>query len=82
MADFYGYTLDYCLYRLSFAQALALLDVRNERERKAQEAAEDARNRDDVHHVDTDKYKIDDNTPVEQLPSLDDLRGAFGALLG
>ena len=78
MAHLYHYTLDYCLYRLTLAQALSLIDLHNARERRAQEASEDA---DGSGVVDPSKYNVDDSKP-EDLPSLGDLRGAFGAMFG
>ena len=80
LAHLYHYTMDYCLYRLTLAQALSLIDLYNARERKAREASEDA-NSDDVSVANPSKYKVDDSKP-EDLPSLTDLRGAFGAMFG
>ena len=51
LAHLYHYTLDYCLYRLTLAQALSLIDLYNARERKAREASEDAERSDDVGYV-------------------------------
>ncbi len=82
LAHLYHYTLDYCLYRLTLAQALSLIDLYNARERKAREASEDAERSDDVGYVNADKYKVDKDTNPEDLPSLSDLRGAFGAMFG
>ena len=82
LAHLYHYTLDYCLYRLTLAQALSLIDLYNARERKAREASEDAAHDNDVGYVNTDKYKVDKDTNPEDLPSLSDLRGAFGAMFG
>jgi hypothetical protein len=81
LSHLYHFTLDYSLYRLTLAQALSLIDLHNARERKAHEASEDARHADDVTYVDPSKYKVDPNKP-EDLPSLSDLRGAFGAMFG
>jgi hypothetical protein len=81
LAHHYHYTLDYCLYRLTLAQALSLIDLYNARERKAREASEDA-NSDDVSVANPSKYKVDETTKPEDLPSLSDLRGAFGAMFG
>lgn len=81
IAELYGYTLDYILYRMSFAQAISLIDVHNERERKAREAAEEKAHTDDPTYVDPDKYKVDPSRP-ETLPSLDDVQAAFGKLFG
>jgi hypothetical protein len=78
LAHLYHYTPDYCLYRLTLAQALSLIDLYNGRERRAHEAVEDA----DSDVVDPSKYKVDQNTRPEDLPTLSDLRGAFGALFG
>ena len=82
LAHLYHYTPDYCLYRLTLAQALSLIDLYNARERKAREAAEDAERANDPAYVDTDKYKVNENTNPEDLPTLSDLRGAFGAMFG
>ena len=55
---------------------------RQDQERKAREASEDAERSDDVGYVNADKYKVDKDTNPEDLPSLSDLRGAFGAMFG
>jgi hypothetical protein len=80
LAHLYHYTMDYALYRLTLAQALSLIDLYNARERKAREASEDAHS-DDV-SVDPSKYKVDEDTAPEDLPSFSDLRGAFGSMFG
>lgn len=75
----YGWDLDYIRYRLSFAQAITMLDTRNERERKAREAAEEQEKKNDPNYVDLAKYKTD--RPVEELPSIDDVKAAFGMMM-
>lgn len=80
LAHLYHYTMDYSLYRLTLAQALSLIDLYNARERKAREGADEARS-DDV-SVDPSKYKVDEDTDPEDLPSFTDLRGAFGTMFG
>lgn len=72
--------MQYCLYKLTFAQAINLLDTYNERQRKAHEAQEAASKQDDPDYVDIDKYKVDKQT--EELPSFGDLKAAFGNMFG
>ena len=81
LAHLYHYTIDYSLYRLTLAQALSLIDLHNARERKVRDAQEDAQAESDG-YINTDKYNVDENTKTEDLPSLSDLRGAFGAMFG
>lgn len=82
LGDFYHYTLHYCLYKLTFAQALALIDTRNARERRAHEEAERQSHADDPNWVDMEdpRYRVDQQQSVEDLPTLDDLKGAFGLM--
>ena len=84
LGDFYGYTLQHCLYKLTFPQALTLIDTRNDRERKAHEAAERQSHADDPNWVDMDdpRYRVDQPQSVDDLPTLDDLKGAFGLMFG
>lgn len=80
MASFYGYEYHYILYRLSFAQALTLVEVHNERERKAYEAAEkqaNANSRDDG-WFDPDEFNT---ARPENLPSVDDVKAVFSRML-
>lgn len=82
LGDFYGYTLHDCLYKLTFSQALALIDTRNDRERRAHAEAERQAHADDPNWVDMDdpRYRVDQQQNVEDLPTLDDLKGAFGLM--
>lgn len=72
LADLYGYTIEYSLYRLTFGQAMGLIETRNRREKKAQEAAK----RDTETERELRKYEKEQ--PVEELPSLSDFSRVFG----
>lgn len=75
VADLYKWEFHYILYRLTFAQALTLVNTHSTRERKAQEAAERQAALEKEGYVDPSTVNIDD---VEQLPTLSQVRGMFG----
>ncbi len=79
LATLFHYTPTYCLYRLSFSQAISLIDIHNEREKKAQDAAEErSREESDDGYTNPDKFK---DAPAEELPTMGDLKRAFGGML-
>jgi len=82
LADAYGWTFDYCLHRLSFAQAITILDARHERLRRANEAAEQRQRESQLDGwEDPAKYAVDEDD-VESLPTRDDIRATLAGLFG
>lgn len=87
MGTFFGYDPHYILYRLTFAQALTLIDIRNEREKKQNEEANrrssgsgGGKVPDGSQWTDISEYKDIDKKPVSELPSASDLRGSFAKM--
>ena len=86
LGTFFGYDLHYCLWRLTFAQALTLIDIRNEREKQQQEEAERRAktNSGDVPDgstwTDISEYDVN-NKSVDELPDASELRSIFSRMM-
>lgn len=78
VASLYGYEYHYILYRLTFAQALTLIEMRNERERKAQESVERSSSSSSPGDGWFDPSPYSD---PNDLPSITDVRAAFSQML-
>lgn len=80
LGEYFGYDYHYCLYRLTLTQALTLVEVKNERERKANAASggddgyEDTPNGPDPDWNPTE-FDAED---IDSLPSVEDLQSLFG----
>lgn len=79
LGEFFGYDYHYCLHRLTLQQAITLLEVKNERERRANAASGDSE-RDEVSSArDPDwnptEFDVED---IDSLPSVEDLQSLFG----
>jgi hypothetical protein len=79
MGSLFGYKLKEVLYDLTFAQALTLIDVRNEREKKQNERSKSSSGT-DTDLSDIGDLQIDENDD-ESIPHMDDVRTMFGNML-
>src|SRR5262249_41571026 len=80
-ATFFGYTLEYMLYKMSFFQLLTMIEVRNARERRAYEAAQAAAAEDGDGSGTRPPPMKDLNNP-DNLPNVSDIQRMFGGMMG
>lgn len=74
----YGWTFHYVLYKLTFAQAITIIDVHNERIKREQEESEKRQRRADNGAFDPREAPAMDD--VENLPSANELKRAFAGM--
>jgi hypothetical protein len=82
MSTLFRYSLEDVMLRMTFSQALTLVEVRNDREERAQKEAE----RRSKSRTDRDKGLVDysdevlDEADVMSLPTVDEIVGVFQGL--
>lgn len=79
MGTFFGYTPHYVLYKMTFAQCITLIEVRNDRERKQSEGTSTSKKEAGGFGTDISKYKIDPRNPAT-FPNVTDIKAAMGGL--
>jgi hypothetical protein len=77
-ATFFGYTLNEMLYKMSFAQLLAMIETRNDREMRAHEEAE--RNAGERDGGGPPPRSAKDFTKPDNLPNVSDIAAVFGGM--
>jgi hypothetical protein len=78
LGEFYGYTPQYCLHKLTVGQALTLIEVKNDRERRANEFAK--KQQDPKFKREDWEHQYDVNGPVDDLPTVEDVRSIFAGM--
>jgi len=85
-ATFFNFTFHEMLYRMTFAQLLTMIEVRNARERRAYEAAQEAANQSDDGSGPNPGYvkppPPKDLSNPDNLPSKSDIMRCFGGMMG